>query len=878
MTLAWLGGLVARRPLRVWGAASGVALTVAFLASLGAFITSSTTTMTQRAVEGVPVDWQVLLAPNADLGAVTAAVQAAGTKALERVGYADVAGFSASTGGTVQTTGAGKVLGLSSTYAASFPKEIRPLVGSAQGVLLAQQTAANLHAAVGDTVTINRLGLPPAQVKVAGIVDLPEADSLFQAVGAPKGLAPQAPPDNVLLLPEAQWRALFDPQRAVRPDSVREQLHVRLSASLSKDPGAAYVQVGRLANHTEVKVAGGAVIGNNLAARLDGVRADALYAQTLFLFLGVPGAILAALLTLSVAAASATERRRETALLRVRGAGVRRVLGLASSEALLVALAGLLGGLALAWLAERVALPVGSSLRSVWTLSACVFGVLLAVSAVLVPTLLALRNQTVSAARQKVGRVSTPLWQRLYLDVGLLALAAALFWRSAAGGYQLVLAPEGVAKSSVQYESFIAPLALWVGATLLAVRLLEWALRRRAFTGPLRPLAGNLAPSVAATLERQRGLLSRGAALAALAVAFAVSTSIFNATYGGQARVDALLTNGADVTVTGTGASPAGGKLSALRAIPGVAAAQPLQHRFAYVGNDLQDLFGVDAARFTEATRLVNAYFSGVTAQQALLLLRSRPDALFVSQETVNDYQLKRGDPVRLRLLNAQDHQYQVVPFTFLGVVREFPTAPKDSFLVANASYIAQQTGSASAEVALLRVGGSRTEVAAKAAEIVRDLPGAKVSELGAVQGRIASSLTAVNVAGLGRLELGFAVLLLAGATGLVLLLGLSERRRNFTVLSALGAKPGQLGAFLWGEGLTVAGAGGLAGLLIGLGVAQLLVKLLDGVFDPAPERLALPWAYLGVLAVAALLATVLAVNLARAASGKRVTEVLRSA
>lgn len=233
---------------------------------------------------------------------------------------------------------------------------------------------------------------------------------------------------------------------------------------------------------------------------------------------------------------------------------------------------------------------------------------------------------------------------------------------------------------------------------------------------------------------------------------------------------------------------------------------------------------------------------------------------------------------MRLRLLDARDHQYHVVPFTFVGVVREFPTAPKDSFLVANAGYVAAQTHADAAEVVLLRVNGDRTEVAARAAKIVRDLPGATVSELGAVQQRIASNLTAVNVAGLSRLELGFAVLLLAAATGLVLLLGLTERRRNFTVLSALGAKPKQLGAFLWGEGLVVAGAGSLAGLLIGLGVAQLLVKLLDGVFDPAPERLAIPWGYLAALALAAFLSTVLAVNAARAASGKRLTEVLRSA
>ena len=45
--------------------------------------------------------------------------------------------------------------------------------------------------------------------------------------------------------------------------------------------------------------------------------------------------------------------------------------------------------------------------------------------------------------------------------------------------------------------------------------------------------------------------------MTALAFAFAASTAIFNATYEAQARVDAELTNGADVTVIGTTAAPA---------------------------------------------------------------------------------------------------------------------------------------------------------------------------------------------------------------------------------------------------------------------------------------------------------------------------------
>ena len=85
--------------------------------------------------------------------------------------------------------------------------------------------------------------------------------------------------------------------------------------------------------------------------------------------------------------------------------------------------------------------------------------------------------------------------------------------------------------------------------------------------------------------------------MTALAVAFGASTAIFNTTYNGQARVDAELTNGADVTAFGT-TGQSGGPASRRRwrALPGVTAAEPMQHRYAYVGADLQDLFGIDPA------------------------------------------------------------------------------------------------------------------------------------------------------------------------------------------------------------------------------------------------------------------------------------------
>ena len=93
----------------------------------------------------------------------------------------------------------------------------------------------------------------------------------------------------------------------------------------------------------------------------------------------------------------------------------------------------------------------------------------------------------------------------------------------------------------------------------------------------------------------------------------------------------------------------------------------------------------------------------------------------------------------------ASSAQNSMLASFMVGVVREFPTAPKDSFLVANAAYIAEKIG---------------------------------------------SSLTAVDLAGVTRLELAFALVMVAASTGLVLALGLADRDRSFALLVALGATP----------------------------------------------------------------------------------------
>jgi len=855
-----------------------VAIAVALLASLGAFLAASKGSMTARTVRGVAVDWQVQVQPGADPAAVLGTVRAAPRiRVAVPVGYAQVAGLTATGDGTTETTGPGVVLGLPTGYRADFPGEIRTLTGTDHGVLLAQQTAANLHAKPGDLVQIARAGLAPVQVQVQvdGVVDLPQANSLFQKVGAPPSSQPASPPDNVVLLPGSQWHVLFDPLAAARPDLVSTQIHVARTRALPADPGAAYTSVNAAAHNLEARNAGSAVVGDNLGAALDAARSDAAYAQVLFLFLGLPGAVLAGLLAGAVTAAGAVRRRQEQALLRTRGATSRQLLGLAAVEAGLVGVTGAMLGLGVATLVGRLAfgsVSFGTSAATAvaWIAAAALVGLVIAAASVLLPAYHDLHTATVATARQTVGRRRGPWWARYGVDVILIAGGAVVVWAASGNGYQLVLAPEGVASISVSYWAFAGPALLWVGAGLLAWRLAELLLSRgRRLVGwGLRPLAGELSGTAAAMLARRRRPLARSIVLLALALAFAASTATFNATYRAQAEVDAQLTNGADVTVAeppGTTVGPAAA--APIAAVPGVRAVAPIQHRFAYIGPDLQDLYGVRPATITNATSLQDSYFQGGSARALMDQLAAHPESILVSAETVHDYQLHPGDLLNLRLQDSRTGQLTTVPFHYIGIVNEFPTAPKDSFFVANASYIAQQTGNNAIGAFLVDTGGQNT---AAVAHRIQTLVGtsATVTDIAHTRSTIGSSLTAVDLAGLTRVELAFALVLAAAAGGLVLVLGLTERRRTFAITTALGATGKQLRGLVAAETATLAIGGVVVGAAIGWALSEVLVAVLTGVFDPPPDALTVPWPYMAavtVTVIAALsIATVTAVLLAR--------------
>jgi putative ABC transport system permease protein len=365
-----------------------------------------------------------------------------------------------------------------------------------------------------------------------------------------------------------------------------------------------------------------------------------------------------------------------------------------------------------------------------------------------------------------------------------------------------------------------------------------------------------------ASAGRRGGSINRGLLVVGLLLAFGVNLSVFTATYDQQASVDAQLTIGGDVAVTAPSGAVAQRRLtSTIAATPGVQGATPIDHSYAYVGPDLQDTFGVDAASISRGTTLRDSYFIGGSAATLLGRLRSRPDGIIVSKETITDYSLNLGDLLLLRVIDRRNGRFHVVPFHVVGIVQEFPSAPRDSFMVANLGYLQAADHSGGPNVVFAKASDPPQTARRIAAATRAD--GTSVKNISEQTARTVSSITTVDLRGISRILEVFTVILAAAAMGLFVILALAERRHEFATMAALGSRMRDIGAFIWSEAGLVLLAGTLLAAGLGLLLSEMLVAMLQHVFDPPPDHLALPWGYLAALIGAALAGAGVAIAIA---------------
>ncbi|HUE26035.1 MAG TPA: FtsX-like permease family protein, partial [Solirubrobacteraceae bacterium] len=837
--------------------------------------------MTGGAIRSVPLDLQgPVTSESAALKVADAVGHQPGVAQASAAATAPFAGVSHNGAAGLSNSGAGSRLAVPPGYEQHF-NVYRFLQGTLVPgqVVLDQQLAATLQARIGDTVSIAaRPGARPRSFRVSGVALITAPDVVFQPLNPQLGPAPAQPPPNAAIMPLDTFAHTLAPQlRSIVPATlgssavpgsqagVQWQVQAQaLPSQLGHTPGQAYTRSLQLVNRIERSLPGQVQFVNNLSDKLNTAAGDALYAETLYIMLALPGALVGLGLAYIAALGTVERDRRELALLRARGATRAHLLGLAGTESVVIGvLAGLVGtGAAIAAVQLLITGGVGLTLtRGIITGLVCVALGTVGAMVARVGASAAVWRSSVSASRRSVRREGKPLWQRLYLDFLALGLSGLIYWLTASTGFSAVVNPDSNPTLSLSVYMFFAPALLWIGATLLLVRLrgraLAWT-ARRVGGGRAQTLRGFLLVSAG----RRGSAINRGLVVVGLLLAFGVNLGIFTATSDQQATVDSQLTLGADVTASAPPGIAGQHNLAATIArVPGVAAATPVDHSYAYVGPDLQDTFGINPSTFARATSLRDSYFIGGSASQLMSRLQARPDGILVSKETIADYSLNLGDLLRLRVLDHSTGKFHVVPFHVIGVVQEFPSAPRDSFMVANLSYLSAADHAGGPNIVFAKASDPPATAARVAAATRAD--GTIVKDINQQAKDTVSSITTVDLRGISKILEAFTVILAAAAMALFVALGQVERRQEFATMAALGARARIIRLFSWSEAGLVLAAGLLLAAVLGWLLSEMLIAMLQHVFDPPPDTLAVPWRYLIELIAAALVGAVIAAALA---------------
>ena len=862
---------LARAPGRTLLRVLTLAAAVGLLAAMLLFVGHSLTTMSGSAVRSVPLDWQGPVTSYRDATTIAKSVRPqpgiAEAVAAATAPFAGVEHVSPSAG-TIRA-GAGSILAVPPGYLRHI-NTFRFLRGSlrAGAVVLDQQLAATLQVQPGDTITLTlRRGARPLRLPVSGVALVTAPDQLFQPLNPLLGPAPAQPPANIAIVPLAMFAARVAPAlpalasaagtSAVPGAQTGTQWQVQAQvdgSALDGGPAKALQQATQLRNRVERSFPGKVVFVDNLSDSLNGAAADALYAQTLYIMLAVPGALVALSLAYLAALGTAERDRRNLALLRARGARRRDLVWLAALESLALGLlAGPLGtGFAFGALHLAGTAAGAGSDRLLVALAVSIVLAAAGAAAARVATGLVAFRSSIGQARRGVRRAATPLWQRLYLDLIALAAAALVYWLTVRTGFSAVVNPDSNPTLSLSVYMFLGPALLWLGATFVLLRL-----RGRGIAWLAGRLAGGRATTTGgfllASASRRGGSINRGLLVLGLLLAFGVNLGIFTATYDQQARVDAQLTLGADVVATAPpGALARTPLLRRIVRLQGVAGVSAVDHSYAYVGPDLQDTFGIDPSTLTRATSLRDSYFVGGNAAQMLDRLQARHDGILVSKETITDYSLNLGDLLRLRVLDHRTGRFRIAPFHVVGIVQEFPSAPKDSFMVTNADYLRSVSHDSGPNVVFVRASSDSDALARRVAAATARF-GTSVKSIRQQTAQTVSSITTVDLRGISRVEEAFVLLLAAAAMALFLTVALAERRHELATMTALGASLRRAAAFLWSEAALVLLAALALSAVLGWLLAEMLVAMLQHVFDPPPDRLAVPWTFLAGLGGAAV-------------------------
>ena len=191
-----------------------------------------------------------------------------------------------------------------------------------------------------------------------------------------------------------------------------------------------------------------------------------------------------------------------------------------------------------------------------------------------------------------------------------------------------------------------------------------------------------------------------------------------------------------------------------------------------------------------------------------------------------------------------------------------------------------QSSGNPAMDYFLIKTDGKAGSVAAVSTALTRQYQNSmpvRIQNIDTVVKTEESSLTSLNLGGLGNMEQSYTVLVASLGLAIFLMAMINERQREFGAMRALGANLKHLRRFLFAEAITIGGLSVVIGGFVGVLLARLLVMLLAVIFT-IPAR-GLSWPVLELLGLVGFVLLGMVVSTlmsARRLASLKVVETLR--
>jgi putative ABC transport system permease protein len=766
--------------------------------------------------------------------------------------------------------------------------------------LISVEAAASLKVRVGDTVTI---GLPDAtalDVHISGIVDLTRARSLFASrKGADFETFVYVP--NAIVVDQQQFAGSVVPafERAATGRGGRlkspplNEVDIGVEHNLlNADPGAALTEtqaigaaVTAVAGHQDYLV-------DNISNTLAVARDDAAVAKHMFVYLGIPGGLLAGMLAAYAGHVLAAAQRREQATLRIRGASRRHLLSMLTLRVSAITAAGALIGVSLGYLSAAAVIGNATIMRTT-TRSLVISGVLgtagglVATGAALYITGRRSIDREINEDRSRLTG-KPPVWRRFRLDIiGVVLLGAATAVAVAKSAFDGT--PGSVYEGrtvDLPLTLLVLPIGAWIAGSLLAARGFGWLLRGRRTTTPTA-FSRTLRTLYRLSIRRRSWAVAEGAIAVTLIVALGTSLSLFTASYNAAKVADARYVVGSDLRITPTVGNEhvyrAGD--AARFAVNGIESVAPVVYGVHNVvlrshrTEELSSLAAVDPAAYLRVAPCDDSHFPESSASAALGLLRDDPTAILLSIHMADFLQANVGDKLRVLLARATNEQVDI-EMHIVGLFVRLPGFPDGADALMNITRHEAMVASTAPNFFLARATDRSDRGLANAVSAVRAGPGAasglQIDTRATALAKDQSSLAALNIHGLLDLDSGYSLAMGTVAIAIFVFGLLLQRRREYVTLRAQGMAPRAIRALISAEAATVAVGGSICGVIVGLVMAVYFVNVLRPIFVLAPpfEVAASPIvAMVGSVLAATAVTSVAATSLV---NRLRATELLR--